>query len=144
MVGAANVETSRMHYFDIREMPMTVEKIMALGALPPAFPAINIEGRFYRDGGILSNTPTEVIFDDIPRKIRGSLRCNYGIRRVPFHAILEALHRQKDIQYSSRVASHAARQQQAHRLQHVISQLVQQIPAEQPAKSFASLPAMAA
>jgi predicted acylesterase/phospholipase RssA len=66
MVGAAKVETSMMHYFDIREMPMTVEKVMALGALPPAFPAINIEGRFCRDGGILSNTPTEVIFDDIP------------------------------------------------------------------------------
>ena len=67
MVGAANVETSMMHYFDSREMPMTVEKIMASGALPPAFPAINIEGRLYLDGGILSNTPTEVIFDDIPR-----------------------------------------------------------------------------
>jgi NTE family protein len=55
--------------------------------------------------------------------------------QVP-RSILEALHRQKDIQYSSRIASHAARQQQAHRLRHVISQLVEQIPAEQRKSDF--------
>ena len=44
-VGAANVETSMMCYFDTREMPLAAEHIMASGALPPAFPAINIEGR---------------------------------------------------------------------------------------------------
>ena len=43
-VGAANVETSMMCYFDTREMPVAAEHIMASGALPPAFPAINIEG----------------------------------------------------------------------------------------------------
>jgi NTE family protein len=40
----------------------------------------------------------------------------------------EVLHRQKDIQYSSRVANHIARQMQIHRLRHVITQLVQHIP----------------
>ena len=45
--------------------------------------------------------------------------------------IWEVLHRQKDIQYSSRIASHIARQQQTHRLRHVVSQLVKQIPTEQ-------------
>jgi NTE family protein len=46
-------------------------------------------------------------------------------------SIREALHRQKDIQYSSRIATYVAREQQTHRLRHVISQLVQHIPAEQ-------------
>jgi predicted acylesterase/phospholipase RssA len=41
---------------------------MASGALPPAFPAIRINGDLYWDGGILSNTPTEAIFDDNPRR----------------------------------------------------------------------------
>ena len=40
----------------------------------------------------------------------------------------EVLHRQKDIQYSSRIASHISRQQQTHRLRHVISQLVGHLP----------------
>jgi NTE family protein len=42
--------------------------------------------------------------------------------------IWEVLHRQKDIQYSSRVGSHIARQSQVHKLRHVISELAQLIP----------------
>jgi hypothetical protein len=42
--------------------------------------------------------------------------------------IWEVLHRQKDIQYSSRVANHIARQLQTHRLRHVIKELVTHIP----------------
>jgi NTE family protein len=65
-VGAANVQTSTMRYFDSRQSEITPDQIMASGALPPAFPAVCIDGEFYWDGGILSNTPTEVIFDDCP------------------------------------------------------------------------------
>src|SRR5262249_6921602 len=42
--------------------------------------------------------------------------------------IWEVLHRHKDIQYSSRVASHIARQREVHRLRHVVSELVRFIP----------------
>jgi NTE family protein len=128
-VGAANVRTSMMHYFDSRQSEITIDQIMASGALPPAFPAVYTEGEFYWDGGILSNTPVEVIFDDDPR--RNSLV--FGVLLwhpkgpVP-QSISEVLNRQKDIQYSSRVVSHVNRQQQAHRLRHVISQLVRLCP----------------
>src|SRR5215831_17695187 len=43
-------------------------------------------------------------------------------------SIWEVLHRQKDIQYSSRVASHIARQRQVHKLRHVVSELVRLMP----------------
>jgi NTE family protein len=42
----------------------------------------------------------------------------------------EVFHRQKDIQYSSRVANHISRQRQAHRLRHVIRELLDYIPEE--------------
>jgi NTE family protein len=32
------------------------------------------------------------------------------------------LHRQKDIQYSSRIANHIVRQREAHRLRHVVNE----------------------
>ena len=67
-VGAAHVRTSRMRYFDSRDGELGVKHIMASGALPPAFPAVRIDGELYWDGGILSNTPTEVVFDDAPRR----------------------------------------------------------------------------
>ena len=58
-VGAAHVRTSMMHYFDSKDMEVAPAHIMASGALPPAFPAVRIDGELYWDGGILSNTPTE-------------------------------------------------------------------------------------
>ena len=67
-VGAANVRTSMMRYFDSEDHEITPAHIMASGALPPAFPAVRIDGELYWDGGILSNTPTERIFDDHPRR----------------------------------------------------------------------------
>jgi NTE family protein len=128
-VGAANVKTSVMHYFDSRQSEISIKQIMASGALPPAFPAISIEGEYYWDGGVLSNTPIEMIFDDYPRRnslIFGVLLWN---PKGPMpQTIGEVLNRQKEIQYSSRVVSHVTRQQQIHRLRHVISQLVRLFP----------------
>jgi NTE family protein len=40
----------------------------------------------------------------------------------------DVLHRHKDIQYSSRVASQIARQRQVHRLRHVIGELIKHVP----------------
>jgi len=128
-VGAANVQTGMMHYFDSRQSEITIEQIMASGALPPAFPAVYTDGEYYWDGGILSNAPIEAVFDDNPR--RNSLI--FGVQLwnakgpVP-QSIWEVLNRQKDIQYSSRIASHVARLQQTHRLRHVINQLVGLLP----------------
>jgi len=128
-VGAAHVRTSQMRYFDSRDTELGVRHIMASGALPPAFPAIRIDGELYWDGGILSNTPTEAVFDDNPR--RNSLIFAVHLWN-PSGAepttMAEVLNRHKDVQYSSRIASHIARQQQAHRLRHVINQLAARLP----------------
>ena len=67
-VGAANVRTAEMRYSDSRDTPVSIKGIMASGALPPAFPAVRIDGELYWDGGILSNTPVEAVFDDNPRR----------------------------------------------------------------------------
>jgi NTE family protein len=128
-VGAANVRTSEMRYFDSRTMPLTVRHVMASGALPPAFPAIRIDGELYWDGGILSNTPVEAVFDDDPR--RNSLVFAVHIwnpHGAEPETIWQVMNRQKDIQYSSRAVSHVARQKQLHRLRHVVSELVKRIP----------------
>src|SRR3974377_1291447 len=131
MVGAAHVRTSMMRYFDSRDTEIKVEHIMASGALPPAFPAIRIDGELYWDGGILSNTPTEAIFEDNPRRNSLIFAVHMWNPLGPEpNTIWEVLHRQKDIQYSSRIANHIARQSEEHRLRHVVSELAKQVPAE--------------
>ncbi len=130
-VGAAHVRTSRMHYFDSRDLSLDVRHVMASGALPPAFPAVRIDGELYWDGGILSNTPTEVVFDDYPRRdaLIFAVHMWNPVGPEP-ETIWDVLHRQKDIQYSSRVANHIMRQLQTHRLRHVIKELAAYVPDE--------------
>jgi NTE family protein len=128
-VGAAHVRSSQMRYFDSRNCRLGVKHILASGALPPAFPAVRIDGELYWDGGILSNTPTEAVFDDNPR--RSSLIFTvhmWNPSGAEPTTMAQVLHRQKDVQYSSRIASQIARQQQAHRLRHVINQLAARLP----------------
>src|SRR5215468_745438 len=130
-VGAAHVRTSEMRYFDSLETAISARHVMASGALPPAFPAVRIDGELYWDGGILSNTPTEAIFDDNPRRNSLIFAVHMWNPMGPEpDTIWEVLHRQKDIQYSSRIANHIMRQREAHRLRHVINELVKCIPDE--------------
>jgi NTE family protein len=120
-----------MRYFDSRDGAMTVEHVMASGALPPAFPAVRIDGELYWDGGILSNTPTEAIFDDNPRRNSLIFAVHPWNPMGPEpDSMWDVLHRHKDIQYSSRVASHISRQRQVHRLRHVIGELAKHLPEE--------------
>lgn len=130
-VGAAHVRTSVMHYFDSRDMTLGVGHIMASGALPPAFPAVRIDGELYWDGGILSNTPAERIFEDRPRHNSLIFTVHLWNPTGPEpQTIWETLHRHKDIQYSSRIASHIVRQRESHRLRHVVTELLKYIPEE--------------
>ena len=128
-VGAVNVGTGEMRYFDSREMKLAIPHIMASGALPPAFPAIEIDGALYWDGGVYSNTPVEVVFDDKPR--RDALIFTVDLWQPDGKApetLWQVMNRQKDIQYSSRGLSHVARQQQLHRLRHVVRELASRLP----------------
>jgi NTE family protein len=131
-VGAVNVNTSELKYFDSRDMAMAPAHIMASGALPPAFPAVCIDGQPYWDGGVYSNTPIEVVLDEQPRRSSLIFAVNMWqpLGTEP-RSIWQVMGRQKDIQYASRGKSHVARQEQLHRLRHVVRQLVKHIPAEQ-------------
>jgi NTE family protein len=128
-VGAAHLRTSEMRYFDSRDCKLGVEHIMASGALPPAFPAVRIDGELYWDGGILSNTPTEAVFDDIPRRDSLIFSVNMWNPSGPEPTTMaEVFNRHKDVLYSNRIASQIAQQQKAHRLRHVINQLAARLP----------------
>jgi NTE family protein len=128
-VGAAHVRSSQMTYFDSRRCKLDVRHIMASGALPPAFPAVRINGELYWDGGILSNTPTEVVLDDDPRRdsLIFTVHLWNPIGAEP-NTMAEVLNRHKDVQYSSRIASQITRHHQTHRLRHVINELAARLP----------------
>lgn len=128
-VGAVNVRTGDMTYFDSRDMVLGPEHILASGALPPAFPAVRVGSDAYWDGGICSNTPIEVVLDDNPR--RDSLIFSVNVWQkegAEPTSIAQVMSRHKDIQYASRIEGQVARQGQLHRLRHIIRDLAEQLP----------------
>jgi len=128
-VGAVNVRSGAMRYFDTSKEQLSVDHVMASGALPPAFAAIRIDGEPYWDGGIYSNTPIEAVLDDKPRRDSLIFAINVWHQTGPEpESIVQVMGRQKDIQFASRADSHIARQKQIHRLRHVIRELHRQIP----------------
>lgn len=130
-VGAVNARTGEMRYFDSRDETIEISHIMASGALPPAFPAVRIDGEPYWDGGIYSNTPVEAVLDDKPRRNSVIFTVNLWNPDGPEpESLWEVMGREKEIQYASRIKSHIARQQQIHHLRHIIRELAQQVPAK--------------
>lgn len=132
-VGAARIQTAEMCYFDTQRTRLSANHIMASGALPPAFPGVRIDGELYWDGGIVSNTPVEAVFDDEPRQNSVVFAVHlWNPHGTEPDTIWQVMNRQKDIQYASRATSHIKRQRQLHRLRHVIQQLADKVPADSP------------
>ena len=128
-VGAVNVRNGEMRYFDNRDESIRLEHVMASGALPPAFPAVRVDGDPYWDGGIYSNTPIEAVLDDKPRRDSLIFAVHMWNPEGPEPETLwQVMGRQKDIQYASRAKSHIARQKQIHHLRHIIRELAKHVP----------------
>ena len=130
-VGAVNVKSGALRYFDSRDGALGLEEVMASGALPPGFPAIRVDGDAYWDGGLYSNTPLEAVLDDNPR--RDSVIFSVNVWQPTGHepeSIWQVLAREKDIRYATRDDSHIGRQKQIHRLRHVIRELSKELSPE--------------
>jgi len=128
-VGAVNVRTGRFAYFDSRDMPLRPEHLMASAALPPGFPAVEIDGEHYWDGGLVSNTPLQYVLDTLPRRSRLTFQIDlfHGYGKVPEN-LEEVSEREKDIRYSSRTRVNTDAFQQKHELRNAIDELYQLLP----------------
>ncbi|HEY5900754.1 MAG TPA: patatin-like phospholipase family protein [Burkholderiales bacterium] len=133
-IGAVNVPRGQMRYFDSRHMALDIDHVMASGALPPAFAAVRIGGEAYWDGGVYSNTPLEVVFDDDPRRDSLIFAANVWQPVGPEpQSLWQVLGREKDIQFASRADSHIAQQKKIHHMRRVIRELVKSLPPEKQA-----------
>ena len=130
-VGAVNVRSGRFAYFDSAKTKIRAEHIMASGALPPGFPAVEIDGEHYWDGGIVSNTPLAYVLDQLPRRSRLTFQVDvfqaYG--QVPT-TLEEVAEREKDIRYASRTRMNTDIFADKHEVRHAINELIELLPPE--------------
>jgi NTE family protein len=135
-VGAVGITSGNFAYFDNVEFSKIGKKIgpehiMASGALPPGFPAVLIEGEYYWDGGIASNTPLDFVLAEETRRDLLIFQVDlFSARGELPQTLLEAAEREKDIRYSSRTRMNTDKNRQLHNARMALRDLIGKLPDE--------------
>jgi len=128
-IGATNVATGNFRYFDSALERIRPEHILASGALPPAFPAVVVDGEHYWDGGLVSNTPLEYVLESVPRRDTLVLQVDLWSARGPLpRNVLDVMEREKDIQFSSRTRQGTDQVAARQRLRNALGLLLERVP----------------
>jgi NTE family protein len=130
-VGAVNVRTGNLTCFDNQTDRIGPAHIIASGSLPPGFPATEIDGEYYWDGGIVSNTPLQFVLDSKPRRNTLAFQVDLWSARGSLPGDLEGLDvREREIRYSSRTRAGTDQYKIAQRLRIAFTELLPHIPEE--------------
>jgi NTE family protein len=130
-VGAVNVRTGNFTYFDSTTHRITPAHVIASGSLPPGFPATEIDGEYYWDGGLVSNTPLQWVLDSRPRQDTLAFQIDLWSSdgEMPLD-LMETEVRQKEIQFSSRTRAATDQYKRAQKLRLAAANLIKQLPDE--------------
>jgi NTE family protein len=128
-VGATNVRTGNFIYFDSTTHRIGPAHVVASGSLPPGFPATEIDGEYYWDGGIVSNTPLQWVLDSKPRQDTLAFQVDLwsAVGEVPRDFTAAAV-REKEIRFSSRTRAMTDQYKNAQKLRIAFAELLKQIP----------------
>jgi NTE family protein len=130
-VGAVNVATGNFAYFDNTQVELRAEHFIASGALPPGFAAVEIDGQFYWDGGLMSNTPLYEIAQATPRRDTLAFQVDLWSARGPVpDSIVDVMGRVKDVQFSSRTRLVTDQMQRSQRYRNVLQHVLDLVPEE--------------
>lgn len=127
--SAQSMSPAPTAYFDNAHMRLDVRHILASGALPPAFPAIEIDGRWFWDGGLVSNTPLSQLFEAESRFDALVFQVDLWSADGELPTTLpDVAERQKEIQYSSRTRLITDMQRRFQHYRRLLRELLEEIP----------------
>lgn len=129
-LGAVNVRTGASVYFDNQNVRIGPEHVMASGALPPGLPAVEIDGEYYWDGGIVSNSPLTYVVDQRP--LTTALMVQVDLFKADGELprnLDQVQERHKDIQYSSKQRLNTEHLKELGELWEALGRLLSKLPA---------------
>ncbi|WP_343227600.1 patatin-like phospholipase family protein [Rhodanobacter sp. 7MK24] len=130
-VGAVNVHSGNFAYFDNTKERLRPEHFMASGALPPGFPAVEIDGEFWWDGGVVSNTPLYAVLTERPQRDMLVFQVDLWSAQGELPRDLAGVaERSKEIQYSSRTRLTTEYMRENRRRQRLLKELMAIVPPE--------------
>lgn len=128
-VGAVNVSTGNFIYFDNATHEIRAEHIMASGALPPGFAAVEVDGEPHWDGGLVSNTPLQWVLECVDRQDTLAFQVDlWSARGAVPRTLAEVITRQKEIQYSSRTRASTDQFRKEQKLRCALAGLMASLP----------------
>jgi NTE family protein len=128
-VGAVNLRNGNFAYFDNRREKIRPEHIMASGALPPGLPPVEIDGEFYWDGGLVSNTPLEYVLEERSDRDLLIFQVDLFPAEGPMpQTLAQAAEREMDIRYSSRTRLNTDQALREHQLKRMVRSLLETLP----------------
>jgi NTE family protein len=101
-IGAVEIESGNFHYFDNRKERLDARHIMASGALPPGLPPVEIDGKLWWDGGLVSNTPLSYVLDTQDADLLVFQVDLFAASAARPKTIMDVMAREKEIRFSSR------------------------------------------
>lgn len=131
-MGAVDIITGQQVYFDSRKQEIRINHILASSALPPAFAPVEIDGRWYWDGGIVSNTPLDVVIDDTPRASTLVFMIDVfnNLGAVP-ESMDDVAMRQKDITFATRSGRSIEAHRTIHNLRRAVNAMWEKLPPQE-------------
>lgn len=106
LISAVNVTTAELEVFDSYVDDLTPEHVLASGSLPPGFPWTVVGGKAYWDGGIVSNSPIDLVIDRCGPDGKRVFIVDLFSGRSPLPTnMMEVLLRRDEIVYSERTRS---------------------------------------
>src|SRR5579863_4627355 len=130
-VGAVDIRNGNFTYFDTTTHKIGVEHVMASGSLPPGFAATEIDGQYFWDGGLISNTPLQWVLDSRPRRDTLAFQVDlWNARGALPKDLVEVEVRHKEIVYSSRNRAATDEYQRVQKLRIACATLLERLPPE--------------
>jgi NTE family protein len=130
-VGAVNVRSGNFVYFDTTTHAIGPEHIIASGSLPPGFPSAEIDGEYFWDGGLISNTPLQWVGERSLGQDTLAFQVDLWSARGELpRNLLEVATRQKEIQFSSRTRANTDHFKRVQQVRAAVSSLLGKLPKE--------------
>ncbi|KQN34823.1 hypothetical protein ASG37_16045 [Sphingomonas sp. Leaf407] len=129
-VGAVDIESGNFVYFDSARERLDARHVMASGALPPGLPPVEIDGRWYWDGGLVSNTPLTHILDHQRDPMLVFQVDLFAAEATMPRTIGDVVAREKEIRFSSRTRQVSAERLHLRQERELIRRLVARLPAD--------------
>jgi NTE family protein len=129
-VGAVDLENGNFRYFDTKTDRIDARHIMASGALPPGLPPVEIDGRLWWDGGLVSNTPLTHILDHQATDILVFQVDLFSASAPRPRTIMDVMAREKEIRFSSRTRQISDQMLKTRGAREIASRVVAKLPPE--------------